>query len=578
MNMVPQSEMASIQATNKAAGDEKQDSSSGRSSQDPERAVQVGSGPELQRRLKSRHLQMIAIGSLTPLWLSTIPLRRSGSRDAAAGGTIGTGLFIGSGSAIAQSGPAGALIAYVFVGSLVYSVMMSLGEMATFIPVPGAFTLYAARFVDPSLGFAMGWIYWFSWAITYALELTATGLIIQYWAPQLNIGIFIGVFWFLITGVNFLPVSFYGEVEFWFSLVKVVTVLGFLIFGICIDAGAGQQGYLGFRNWAHPGAFAPYLINPENPAAKFVGFWAVLIQAGFSYQGTELVGIAAGETENPRVNVPSAIRKTFFRILLFFIGTIFFIGLLVPYDNPELLTGGSDAAASPFVIAAKLAGIKTLPGLINAVLLFVVLSAANSNVYSGSRILVGLAEGHCAPRIFLTTSHSGVPYYAVAFSAAFGLLAFMNESEGGGTAFAWLQNISSVAGFISWACICGCHIAFMRALEARGISRDRLPYKALWQPWFAWYGLGFTILIILTQGFTAWIPAFDVEKFFVAYISLILFLVAYVGHKIVCKTRFVRSLEADLDTGCQGLEDEGVVGWRAEENTTFREKVVSFFC
>jgi amino acid transporter len=142
-------------------------------------------------------------------------------------------LFIGSGGAVAKSGPAGALIAYAFVGTLVYSVMQSLGEMATYIPVSGAFTAYASRFVDPSLGFAMGWIYWFSWAITFALELTATGLIIQYWKPDLNIAIFIGVFWPLITLINFLPVSFYGEFEFWFSSIKVLTVIGFIIFGIC---------------------------------------------------------------------------------------------------------------------------------------------------------------------------------------------------------------------------------------------------------------------------------------------------------------------------------------------------------
>ncbi|KAI9643623.1 lysine permease [Ciborinia camelliae] len=549
--MAPHSEMDMVHAATK----EKKDAASDRSSQDPESMVRVGSGPELQRRLKSRHLQMIAIG-----------------------GTIGTGLFIGSGSAIAESGPAGALIAYIFVGTLVYSVMMSLGEMATFLPVPGAFTLYASRFIDPSLGFAMGWIYWFSWAMTYALELTATGLIIQYWAPQLNIAIFISVFWVLITGVNFLPVSFYGEIEFWFSLVKVITVLGFLIFGVCIDAGAGQQGYLGFHNWSNPGAFAPYLLDPSNPVAKFVGFWAVLIQAGFSYQGTELVGIAAGETENPKKNVPAAIRKTFYRILFFFVGSIFFIGLLVPYDNPQLLTGGSDATASPFVIAAKLAGIKTLPGLINAVLLFVVLSAANSNVYSGSRILVGLAESHCAPKFFMKTSRRGVPFYAVAFTAAFGLLAFMNLSEGGGTAFVWLQNMSAVAGFITWACICGCHIAFMRALAARGISRDRLPYKALWQPWFAWYGLGFVVLITLAQGFTAWIPTFKVESFFVSYVSLILFVVAYLGHKIICKTSFVKSLEADLDTGCIGLEDEDEGVAHHEEQESWKEKLGGFFC
>lgn len=183
-------------------------------------------------------------------------------------------------------------------------------------------------------------IYWFSWAITFALELTASGLIIQYWSPDLNIGIFIGVFWIVITLLNFLPVNFYGEIEFvslmvesaiasdnsltlcsqYFASIKVITIIGFLIFGICINAGAGQQGYIGFKYWHHPGAFAPYLLEQVNnnfPLSKFVGFWSVLIQAGFSYQGTELVGIAAGETDNPRKTVPAAIKKTFYRILFF---------------------------------------------------------------------------------------------------------------------------------------------------------------------------------------------------------------------------------------------------------------------
>jgi yeast amino acid transporter len=158
------------------------------------------------------------------------------------GGTIGTGLFIGSGQALSKSGPAGALIGYAFVGTIIYSVMQSLGEMATYIPISGAFTAYATRFVDPSLGFAMGWIYWFSWAMTYSLELTVTGLIIQYWNSSLSIGIFIGVFWVLITAANFLPVSFYGEFEFWLSSIKVITIIGFMIFAVCIDAGAGQHG------------------------------------------------------------------------------------------------------------------------------------------------------------------------------------------------------------------------------------------------------------------------------------------------------------------------------------------------
>lgn len=211
--------------------------------------------------------------------------------------------------------------------------MVSLGEMATYIPVPGAFTAYANRFVDPSLSFAMSWIYWFSWAITFALELSAAGIVIQYWNLNLNIAIFIAVFWVIFTALNLLPVSFYGEIEFRFASIKIITIVGFMIFAICIDAGAGKQGYLGFHNWVHPGPFAPYLLDSQGAIAKFLGFWAVLIQA--AYQGTELVGIAAGETDNPRKTVPVAIRKTFYRILFLFILTIFFIGLLIPYDNDD---------------------------------------------------------------------------------------------------------------------------------------------------------------------------------------------------------------------------------------------------
>ncbi|KAK0824668.1 lysine permease [Friedmanniomyces endolithicus] len=485
------------------------------STHDVEKAEpEIGTTVHLQRRLQSRHLQMIAIG-----------------------GTIGTGLFIGSGGALANAGPAGALIAYAFVGTLVYSVMVALGEMATYIPISGAFTAYAAR-----------------WAITFALELTASGLIIQYWSPDLNIGIFIGVFWAVITAINFLPVSFYGEVEFYFASIKVLTVVGFLIFGICIDAGAGQNGYLGFHTWNRPGAFAEHIVENNPSLAKFVGFWAVLIQAGFSYQGTELVAIAAGETMNPRKTVPAAIKKTFYRILLFFVGAIFFIGLLVPYDNQDLLNGTTDAASSPFVIAAKLAGVPVLPSLINAVLLTVVLSAANSNVYSGSRILVDLANERFAPRALTLTTNGGVPYVAVAFTSAFGLLGFMNESSSGGTVFNWLVNITGVAGFISWTCIGIAHIAFMRALEARGVSRDTLPYKAMGQPWFTWYGVGFNILIILTQGFTSFMP-WSTSNFFVAYVSLILFVVLYVGHKLVFRTKFVKAIEADLDTGRTEIDE-----------------------
>jgi amino acid transporter len=349
--------------------------------------------------------------------------------------------------------------------------------------------------------------------------------------------------------LNFLPVNFYGELEFWFSTIKVATVIGFMIFAICIDVGVGDQGYIGFKYWHEPGAFATYLVNAPESVGKFVGFWAVLIQAGFSYQGTELVGVAAGETENPQKTVPSAIRKTFVRILLFFVLTIFFIGLLVPYDNSRLATAETNASSSPMVIAADLAGVKILPSLINAVLLSVVLSAANSNVYSGSRVLTGLAYEGFAPACFGWVTKHGVPYISVAFTSLFGLLGFMNVSNDAGQVFNWLVNLSSVAGFVTWACINASHIAFMRALAARKISRDTLPYKAILQPYLAWYGLFFNVLIALTQGFTAFIPTFNVSDFFVAYICIIVFVVLYAGHKIIYRPAFVRAAEADLDTG-----------------------------
>ncbi|KAM7214002.1 Amino acid permease/ SLC12A domain containing protein [Rhypophila decipiens] len=508
-----------------------------------------GSISKLQRRLQSRHLQMIAIG-----------------------GTIGTGLFIGSGGALATAGPAGALIAYIFIGSVVLSVMVALGEMATYIPVSGAFTSYATRFVDPSIGFAMGWIYWFSWAITFALELTITGLLIQYWDKSLHIAIFISVFWVFITGCNLLPVSFYGELEFWFSMIKVITVCGFLIFGICMNAGAGQEGYIGFKYWNDPGAFAAWPDIDPTSLGTFVAFWSVMIQAGFSYQGTELVGIAAGETEDPRKNVPSAIRKTFWRILFFFVFTVFFIGILIPSTDERLISKDADnyAASSPFVIAVQRAGVPHLPGILNAILLTVVLSAANSNVYSGSRILVGLANDGSAPAILAKTTAQGVPIYAVLFTAAFGLLAFLNVKENAAVVFNWLLNITAVAGFITWANINVAHIGFQRALKARGISRDLLPYKAFGQPYYSYYGLFWCVLITLTQGFTSFMP-WDTETFFVSYVSLIIWVVLFVGHKLVCRTSFVKPSEADITTGCLDTVDESQ--WEAKVPTTLWGKL-----
>ncbi|KXJ96089.1 arginine permease [Microdochium bolleyi] len=477
---------------------------------------------ELKRGMNSFHLQFIAIG-----------------------GTIGTGLFIGSGTALANAGPVSVLIAFIFMGAIVYSVMAALGEMATYLPVAGSFTAYASRFLDNSLGFSMGWIYWFTWSITFALELVAAGLIIQYWNDSLSVGIFIAIFFVVFTALNFMPIRWFGEFEMWFSSIKVITILGFIIFAICINAGAGQQGYLGFSAWTQPGPFAEYMV--EGSVGKFVGFWSVLVTAGFSFQGAELVGVGAGEVENPEKNMPSAVRWTFWGIFSLFVATIFFIGLLIPYDTPELLVGGTNAAASPLVIAANLAGVKVLPDIINAVLLTAVLSAANSNVYSGSRILVALAKDKHAPQALTWTNKHGVPYVAVASTSVVGLLAFLNLSAGGEKVFNWLLSITAIAGFISWCCILICHLRFQKILAHHGISRTTdLVFRARFQPYLTWFGLFFCVLIILTNGFTVFM-AWDVTDFFAAYISLILFVVLFVGHKLLVDRKWSLVKIEDVD-------------------------------
>jgi amino acid transporter len=275
----------------------------------------------------------------------------------------------------------------------------------------------------------------------------------------------------------------------------------------------------------------------------------VLVTAGFSYQGVELVGVGAGETADPRKSIPSAIKWTFGCVFTLFVATVFFIGLNVPYTNDWLQNDSTDASASPLVIVARLAGVPVLPDIINAVLLTAVLTAANSNVYSSSRIVVALAEEGHAPRILTRTNRLGTPYLAVAFSAAFGLLGFLNLSEGGTVVFDWFMNIVAVAGFISWALINLCHIRFMKALKAQNIPRENLSYTAPLQPYLSWYGLIFSILILMTNGFTVFID-WSTSDFFACYVSVLLFIVLYVGHKLFYRTKVVPLAEVDLAKGC----------------------------
>lgn len=373
-------------------------------------------------------------------------------------------------------------------------------------------------------------------------------MIIQYWNESINIGVWIGIFWVVFTLTNLLPTKWYGEMEMWFVSIKVITILGFIIFAICINAGASDQGYIGFKYWSNPGAFASYDDSMSPATGKFVAFWDVLITAAFAYQGAELVGVGAGEARDPHKTVPRAIRNTFWGILFLFIGLIFFIGILVPYDNKDLLNSGYSAASSPLVIAANLAHVPVLPDIINAVLLTAVLSAANCNVYSGSRILVALADVGQAPRWLGRVNKHNTPCLAVLVTALPGLLGFLNLSDDGTEAFNWLLDITAVAGLICWGSINLCHIRFQKVLRYQGIDRASLPYVAPLQPYLSYYGLFFIVLIVLTQGFIAFIP-WNTTNFFTAYISVIIFVVLYAGYWAVLRPGFVKIEDVDLNKG-----------------------------
>ena len=265
---------------------------------------------ELQRGIGSRQLSMIAIG-----------------------GAIGTGLFFASGGAIAQAGPGGAMLAYGIMGLAVYCMMQSLGEMATQLPIPGSFEAYAERFIDPSVAFAVGWNYWFSWAITLAAELVAGALIVKFWFPDSNSTLWAMGFFMLLLALNLLSVKAYAEAEYWFASIKVATVIIFLAVGALMITGMiGAHG--GLQNWtlgdARTGTHAPFV-------GGLTSVLMVFLVAGFSFQGTEGVGLAAAETADPGKNVPKAIRTVFWRILLFYIGSIFVVGTLISYTNPNFL-------------------------------------------------------------------------------------------------------------------------------------------------------------------------------------------------------------------------------------------------
>ncbi|EAU88582.2 dicarboxylic amino acid permease [Coprinopsis cinerea okayama7 len=495
----------------------------------------------LHRGLKARQISMIALG-----------------------GAVGTGLIIGSGTALRRGGPLGLLLGYAYVGFVCYLVMVSLGEMAAYLPHKKGFAGYATRFVDPALGFALGWNYLLKYLIVTPNNINAAGVVVQYWpnGREVHIAIWMVIFIAAIFVVNFLGVRVFGELEFWLSSAKILALIGMLLFGIIIDLGGNpQKDRIGFRYWKAPnGPMGKYLLDQvkNTSLSIFLGFWATLTNALFAYMGTELIGVTVGEAQNPRRNIPIAIRRTFFRILVFYVGGVFVIGLIVPSTDESLFIATQSktgAAASPFVVAAGLVGISALRHVINGAILIFVMSAANSDLYIGSRTLYGLAIEGKAPAVFKIVNKMGVPWPSLLFCTAWCGLVFLNVASTGSKVFGWFVNLVSTFGALTWLCILYSHMQFMKALKAQGISRDTLPYKAPFQPWGNWFAFVSTLVITFFKGFDTFIP-FNTANFITSYIAIPVFFMMWFGYKYLMKTKVVRPADIDLVTGLRAIDEE----------------------
>lgn len=475
----------------------------------------------LKRSIKSRHLTMIAVG-----------------------GTIGTGIFFASGAAIGTVGPGGALFAFSLIAFIVYLMMRGLGEMATELPISGSFEAYANRFIDPALGFAFGWNYWFSWSITVAVELVAAGLLVNYLVPANGTLVAI-ISLALLMGLNLISARAFAESEYWFAGIKVIVVIAFLAVGILVIAGAFGSEVSGFSNWT---------LEADGQKAPFIGgigaLLGIFMITGFSFQGTELVGLAAAETENPSKNVPKAVKSVFWRMVIFYIGSILIIATIIPFNEPQLLNGSIEGgqegiAASPFSIVFEMAGLDFAAKFMTFVILTSVLSCGNSGLFCASRMLYSMATRGSAPKFLSYVNKHGVPIWAVTATGLIAALSFFTSMVGDQKFYLLLLNASGTTGFIIWFGVALTHYRFRRAWIAQGNKVEDLQFRSKFYP----FGPIFAMILfaIIIFGANYWVfEDFNWFDFLTAYSFVPVFLILYGGYKYKKKTKLIPLKECDL--------------------------------
>ena len=458
---------------------------------------------ELNRSLKLRHMNMIAIG-----------------------GAIGTGLFLASGYTINTAGPGGALLAYGVMGIMVYFLMTSLGEMATYMPVAGSFETYCNKFVDPAFGFAVGWLYWLNWALTLSVEMVAAEIIMKYWFPDVPGWIWVLTFTAILGILNAISVKGFGETEFWFASIKVAAIVIFIIIGglmiLGVIGGHGAYGVANFKDSFPKGSWAVVVV---------------MFSAAFSFTGTECIGMAAGESEDPDKNMPKAINSVFWRILIFYIGAIFVIGCIIPWQDASV-------NVSPFTLVYESSNIpgfsKVAATVMNIVVLTSVLSCANSGLYVGSRMLWSMSREKKAPVFLGKVTKNKVPFNALLFTIAFGLLALTTQVWAASTVYVALFAAVGVSTLIGWLGISISHMRFRKWYLLKGYKLEDLKYKAKLFPFGPIVSLVLCAVVIIGQAYD---PAAALSLIY----GLPVFIILYIFYKIKYKTKLVNLDEVDIE-------------------------------
>jgi AAT family amino acid transporter len=410
---------------------------------------------DLARNLRNRHIQLIAIG-----------------------GTIGVGLFLGSAKAIHDAGP-GLLVAYALGGVAIFFIMRALGELLTYRPVAGSFATYAEEFCGPLAGFVTHWSYWFMWVVIAMAELTAIGIYVRYWFPDLPQWLPALLALVVLYGTNLLAVRVFGELEFWFALIKVVTIVAFIAAGlVVIFFHVGELGATaGFANLYAHGGFLPFGI---------VGVLLTLQIVMFAYSGVELIGVTAGEAANPAVVLPRATNGIILRILIFYLGALVVIMSLVPWNELS-------PSVSPFVFVFQKLRVPAAASLITLVVITAAASSCNSGLFSTGRMLWSLAQRGHGPRIFATLNAQQVPAAGIHASAAVMLIAVVLNYMVPKQVFTWITSIALIGTLWTWGIILVSHRNYRRAVQAGRATAA--PFRMPLAPFANWAVLAFLIAV-----------------------------------------------------------------------------------